>query len=46
LSEYGSIYPSTKIQQDIPTYDVCDKFTLSKRENELEQVLKILQKLG
>ncbi|TAE59317.1 MAG: restriction endonuclease subunit R [Nostocales cyanobacterium] len=29
-----------------PTYDLSDKFTLSKRENELYQVLKILKKIG
>jgi hypothetical protein len=34
------------IKQDIPTYDLSDKFTLSKRENELYQVLKILKKIG
>jgi len=34
------------INQDTPTYDLSDKFTLFKRENELYQVLKILKKLG
>jgi hypothetical protein len=34
------------IKQNQPKYDLSDKFTLSKRENELYQVLKILKKIG
>jgi hypothetical protein len=33
-------------QQDNPIYDLSDKFTLSRRGNELYQVLAILKKLG
>jgi hypothetical protein len=35
-----------QIKQDIPIYDLSDKFTLSKRENELYQVLRIFKKIG
>ncbi|MEH2098953.1 MAG: type I restriction endonuclease [Nostoc sp.] len=34
------------IKQDKPKYALSDKFTLSKRENELYQVLRILRKLS
>ncbi len=34
------------IQQDNPIYGLSDKFTLSRRGNELYQVLAILKKLG
>lgn len=33
-------------KQDTPRYAMSDKFTLSKRENELYKVLRILKKLG
>jgi hypothetical protein len=33
-------------QQDTPQYAFSDKFTLSKRENELYKVLSVLKKLG
>jgi hypothetical protein len=34
------------VQQDNPIYDLSDKFTLSRRGNELYQVLAILKNLG
>jgi hypothetical protein len=34
------------VQQNNPIYDLSDKFTLSRRGNELYQVLAILKKLG
>ena len=34
------------VKQELPIYDLSDKFTLSRRENELYKVLAILKKLG
>lgn len=43
----GEDFQFLKLQkQDKPLYALSDKFTLSKRQNELYQVLSILKKLG